>query len=350
MKKSIKISLVILLLGVIITGVVVYDALKVKKFSISGFAMTSVIDQTLYGTDKRELSKISQQTFTELDKFEKEFSMYIEGSDIYKINEGAGSKKAQVSPYTADLLMRAKAFSAQSNGNFDITVAPATLAWGVNSDNPRVPSNDELQKIIELIDYNSIEINAENNTVFLKNAGQGIDLGAVAKGEACNIVRDVYKQNGVTAGLISIGGNIMVMGEKPDGKSFVIGVRDPRGTQNDYVGTLAINNTVVSTSGDYERLFKKDGKSYHHIMNPATAAPAESDLMSVTVVCSDGARADYMSTALFVGGLNYAKTFMQGADKPYGVIAIDKEYNVYVSENLKQSFKPNENAPYNFVM
>lgn len=317
-----------------------------RQISASGFAMSTYIDQQLFSKNTPAADRVINDAMTALNSYENRLSMYIADSEISKINDNAGVSAVKVSDHTFSLIKRALGYCEMSGGLFDITIAPVTKAWGVNSDNPRVPSQGELDELKKLINYKDILLDDAAQTIMLKNKGQAIDLGAVAKGEACNVVRDLYKNEGISTGLLSIGGNIMVIGEKPNGKDFVIGVRDPRGTQNDALGTVKLTNTTLSTSGDYERFFEKDGKYYHHIMDPKTAAPAETDLMAVTIISPDGAYADFLSTYLFLLGRD--RTLEKMNELKVGVIAIDKEYNVYLSDSVKPLFTPAKNTKYTY--
>lgn len=336
-------SVLILLIAAIS---LIVDMYSVKLATGNGFAMSTTIDQQIYARKSLHPDKIISETMSSLKAFEDRFSLFREGSEIDEINRNAGVAYVNVSEETFALIKKAVSYCEMSEGLFDITIAPVTQAWGVNSDNPRVPSQEELDALKQLVNYEDILLDEENHAVMLRKKGQSIDLGAVAKGEACNVVRDLYRQNEVTAGLLSIGGNIMVTGKKPNGSDFVIGIRNPRGQPNDVIGTVRLTDEVLSTSGDYERVFVQDGKRYHHIMDPATAAPAETDLMSVTVVCEDGMYADFLSTWLFLLGRDEVLRRMESID--VGIVAIDKDYNIYVSPNLRDVFTPVEGNAYTY--
>lgn len=325
---------------------IIGDVFSVKLITGNGFAMSTTIDQQVYTRSVSMGNQIISQAMSELKTFEDRFSLYRTESEISKINENAGVGYVEVSEQTFALIKKAVSYCALSNGVFDITIAPVTRAWGVNSDAPRVPSQQERDALRALVNYNDILLNEQTHSVMLRNKGQSIDLGAVAKGEACNIVRDLYLQNKVSAALLSIGGNTMVTGKKTSGADFVIGIRDPRGTQIEVLGTVRLTDEVLSTSGDYERVFEQDGKRYHHIMDPSTAAPAETDLMSVTAICEDGMYADFLSTWLFLLGRDEALRRMDAIDAE--IVVVDKDYNVFVSQGLREVFTPSQNSAYTY--
>ncbi len=319
---------------------------SIKLVTGNGFAMSTYIDQQVYTKNLSRGNAIINDTMSALKRFEDRLSMFDSDSEIAKINQNAGVSFVAVSAHTFELLQKTVSYCELSGGLFDITIAPVTQAWGISGDSPRVPAKDELETLKTLVNYKDILFDEQTSSVMLRNKGQAIDLGAVAKGEACNIVRDLYLQNEVQAGLLSIGGNILVVGQKPKTGGFVIGVRDPRGAQNEVIGTIRLTDEVLSTSGDYERVFEQNGLRYHHIMDPATAAPAETDLMSVTVVCEDGAYADFLSTYLFLLGRDAVIEKMHAMD--IGIVAVDKQYNVYISPGLHEPFTKAENSAYTY--
>ncbi|MDD2955896.1 MAG: FAD:protein FMN transferase, partial [Oscillospiraceae bacterium] len=177
-------------------------------------------------------------------------------------------------------------------------------------------------------------------TAMLRREGQQLDLGGVAKGAAGDVAREIAEEMGIRSGYISIGGNVAVIGQRPDGRDFRFGVRDPRGDASEYIGTVSFPGKTMATSGDYERYFVEDGKTYHHIIDPRTGYPDDSGLISVSVIAKDGALADYLSTALFIGGLEAA--LARSADPEFDFILVDKEKNVYISDGLIGEFIPNE--------
>lgn len=165
-----------------------------------------------------------------------------------------------------------------------------------------------------------------------------MDLGAIAKGAAADRAREAVSDLSVS-GYISIGGNLMVVGKKPNGKDFVMGIRDPRGEANEYIASLEMDGYCMSTTGDYERYFMEDGVRYHHIIDPFTGKPSDSDLISVTVLSRDGTMADFLSTYLFLLGTDGLSEHLD--EKEYWVVAVDKDKNVYMSAGMGDWVKPN---------
>lgn len=299
------------------------------------FIMNTVVELRLHGKHSQEaVSQINK----ELRTYETSYSMYIENSDIWRINQNAGKRFTTVSADVLKLIQTAKKFSDKTGGLFDITIAPLTALWNVTAENPQIPDNSEIEETIKLVNYQDIII--KGNQVMLKYPGQAIDLGAIAKGNACEIIRQVAAEYDIQSGYASIGGNMVVLGDKPTGQPYLFGIRDPQGDASQYIGSISISGKTMATTGAYERFFEVNEKRYHHVLNPKTGYPAESDFLSVSVVAEDGALADFLSTALFLLGKNALNKAM---DEPsLGIIAVDTQENVWISKNLHEHFTPNE--------
>lgn len=299
--------------------------------------MNTVVEYKLYGKQAENAKKAIDNMLVE---FENKVSCYINNSEIDQINKNAGQKPVAISIDAMDLLYRCKHYGEISKGYFDVSIAPLTETWGITSENPKVPSKELISELLSYVNYKDILLDKENGTAFLQKQGQAVDVGGIAKGFVCDLARKTAQDYGVKSGYISIGGNLMVIGDKPDGSQFKFGVRNPRGSVNDYIGIVTLPNSTMATSGDYERYFEEDGIRYHHILDPKTGWPAETDLMSVSVVTPDGAYADFMSTYLFIKGKAFALENLDALN--CGLIIIDKDKNVYISKNLKNRFEPSD--------
>ncbi len=305
----------------------------------TSFLMDTVVEYKLYGKNAEQAKLAIEQT---LSGFENQVSRYINGSEIDQLNRNAGISPVAVSQDTFELLSRCLAYGKLSEGVFDITVAPLTQEWNVTAEHPKVPSEQAIDNLLRLVNYQDLVLDFQTETAYLEHKGQAVDVGGIAKGYACDLTRKTALDYGITSGYVSIGGNLMVIGEKPDHQPFKFGVRDPRGSANDYIGIVTLPDSTMATSGDYERYFEQDGVRYHHILDPKTGWPARTDLMSVSVVTPDGAYADFMSTYLFIKGKAFALEHLNSLD--CGLIVVDKDRNVYVSESLKDSFVPSDSS------
>lgn len=301
---------------------------------VESFAMSTYITQKVYGPDKEQAAEAVK---TLLNSLEEKLSLFKEGSDIDRINKNAGVEPVKVDAYTFELVQIAKEYSRLSENRFDVTIAPLTLLWAVDSDEPHIPTQEELDQILPLVDWSKIRLDEEKQTVFLQEKGMAIDLGGIAKGYIAKRIREEYQKWDVTSAVVSIGGNIDVFGRKPDGSLYTLGIRDPASvTGMLLVGTIAVEDKVVSTSGAYERYFEQDGVIYHHILDPQTGFPAESDLLSVSVISDDGGLSDYLSTTLFIAGKEAIADYIH--DDRFAAIIIDKDNKVYLSDSIRDSF------------
>lgn len=299
------------------------------------YVMSTYVTQQVYGRDGEEAVKNVNNLLKSLDR---KLSLFQPGSDIDKINQNAGLSPVKVDSYTFDLISTAKRYGEASQGLFDITVAPLTLLWGIDTDQARVPSQAEIDAVLPLVEDEKLILDESEQTVFLQETGMKIDLGGIAKGYMAAAIREEYQKLEVTAALVSIGGNICAYGKKPDGEEFTLGIRDPASKSSAAImGKLKITDRVLATSGAYERYLEENGTIYHHILNPETGYPAESDLLSVTVISEDGGLADFLSTALYMAGSASIEKYRN--DSRFSVIIIDKDHQVHLSDSLKGRFE-----------
>ena len=210
-----------------------------------------------------------------------------------------------------------------SGGAFDLTVGRLSSLWDFDDDIKKVPSEAEIKKELSTVDYEKIAINGANVAI---GKGQTLDLGAVGKGAACDAAKAYLQKSGVKGAVVSVGGSILAFGKRNKiGDKWRIAVRHPR-EENAYIGVINLSEGFVSTSGDYEKYFEKDGKRYHHILDANTGYPSDSGLSSVTVVCDSGTLSDALSTACFILGEEKSKELLD--EYSAAAIFIDKDLNV----------------------
>ena len=310
------------------------------------YAMNTVIEQKWYG---ESADTVYTGMETKIREIESVLSMHLSQSEIAAINENAGVQPVEVSQRTFDLLQRAKELSEQSDGAFDITIAPVVELWGITSDHPHVPTDEELAQAMALMGLEDLVLDEEACTAYLTRPGMAIDLGGIAKGWTADQLREYARELGAERGYVSLGGNLTIIGERPDGDPFKFGLRDPQGDASTYLGTVTLEDgCTMATTGGYERYFEEDGIRYHHVLDPRTGYPADSDLLSVAVISKDGTLADYLSTTLFVQGLEAAKAAAGSED--YALVMVDQENNVWISGSLRGNFEPHEtDADYTYI-
>ena len=205
--------------------------------------------------------------------------------------------------------------------------------WGFPNQEYRVPAEAEIENALPLVDSSRLRL---DGGVLYMEPGQAMDFGGVGKGYAAARVMEIFREHGISSGMVSLGGNIQVLGKKPDKSLWRVGVRDPEGA--DYFAVLTLEDQAAVTSGGYERYFEAEGETYIHILDPRTGRPAESDLLSVTVVSEDGARADALSTALFLMGLEDAADFWR-KDGGFDLVLVTEDRQVFITEGLEGSFE-----------
>lgn len=265
------------------------------------FVLDTIVSITIYDAEHmEEAKKIIDDCFQQCKTYENMFSRTIEGSDIYNINHAKG-QPVSVSPETAYLIETAIKYSIISNGSFDISIAPVSSLWDFHAETPKPPAADMVAEQLQYVGYENIHV--DGTTVTLAQAQCAIDLGGIAKGYIADQLYSLLQERGVKSAIIDLGGNIMTVGGKTDKEPFHIGIKDPFQNTGDIIGAVPAMNLSLVTSGIYERFFIFNDTLYHHILNPKTGYPIDSDLASVTVFSPHSIDGDALSTASFVMGL-----------------------------------------------
>lgn len=290
--------------------------------------MGTIVRLTLMEGDRGRFDAASEAAFSEIERLETLFSSYIPTSDVSRVNASAGGPPVEVAPEVYEVAQKALHISKISNGAFDPTVGALGRIWGPSGESGRVPSEEEIKKLLPLVDYKNVE--AEGNTLRHKKKGMALNLGGVAKGYIVGKAVEALKANGVVRGIVHAGGDMYLFNEG-GGAPFTIGIQDPR--EKRLLGEAFVDRGAVATSGDYERYFIKDGVRYHHIIDPATGFPAARS-RSVTIVALDATVADGVSTAVFVMGPIDGMRLIEELDSVEGVI-VDSEGKVTVSSGFK---------------
>ena len=290
------------------------------------FAMDTAMDFTVYGD-----AALLDEAETLIGSLEEQVSVTDEHSDIYAIDHtGSGS----LSGNAAELMEQALELCRRTGGALDISVYPIVRAWGFTTGSYQVPDEETIQSLLPLVDYTQIQYDAATGVVTLPE-GMEIDLGSVAKGYAGQLAAQMLREHGVQSALLNLGGNVQTVGAKPDGSPWQIGIKDPQG--EDAMMVLSVEDQAVVTSGGYERYFEQDGQTYWHIMDPSTGHPADSGLISVTIVGDEGVVCDGLSTALFVMGLEKAADlWAQSGD--FEAVFVTASGEVYITEGLQDRF------------
>ena len=316
--------------------------------SVQLFAMDTVMDLTAYGENAAAALTDASR---EINRLERLLSRTIDTSEISQINAGGA---VTVSEETASLLAQAQTYTAATDGAFDITIAPLVSLWGITTDSPYVPTQQEIDALLPLVGAEHLHLSGDTATL---DDGCAIDLGGIAKGYTSDCVEAVFRENKIESGKISLGGNVFVLGGKPDGADWRVGIRDPQ-DENALAAVLTLRDAYAITSGGYERYFTENGNTYHHIIDPSTGYPADSGLLSVTVVAEangpdfsgpgNGTMCDAFSTALFVMGEERALEFWQTGGYDFDLVLVTADGRVIITDGLSDRFEVVKDSGYTY--
>ena len=330
-----NILLIFIILGVVATYIFHKESFLVP-YEKTAILMDTVVTIKVYGENKNYLEDVVDKAFENMRKLEILLNNYDSRSDIYKININAGEKPVKVSRVTVRFLQESIDLCKATDGYLDITIGVILNLWGFATEHPHIPEKKELEKALKLKGINYIKIDKKNNEVFIYRKGVAIDVGAVAKGFIIEQTAQ-FLSSKVTKGVINAGGDIKFIGLKDKNKLWKVGIKNPFvKDENNVIKTISIGDWSVATSGDYERFFIKDGKRYHHIINPFTGYPANK-VHSVTVTSDNAFVSDGLATAIFVMGdklflSNYYKKFRKRV-KHFRVIIIKSKNDITDTEN-----------------
>lgn len=296
------------------------------RTSGTGFYFDTVVTLTLYGAD----ATLMQDLLAACQRYENLLSRTIPQSDVGRIN-AAGGQPVTVDPETAGILRRALEISEMTGRAFCVTIAPLTSLWDFSGGTHRMPTQEQRLAALPLVDDTRLKV--EGNQVTLP-AGMQIDLGGIAKGYIADQLSRMCVNRSHGA-LLNFGGNVYVVGQKPDGSPFRVGVRDPQDSGRS-LAVISMGAGTVVTSGVYERCFEENGVFYHHILDPETGLPAETDLSSATVVGQSSMDADALATALIVMGKEKALTFC--AEHDIDAMLIDRDDQVICTPGFEEAY------------
>ncbi|MDB1939879.1 FAD:protein FMN transferase [Clostridium tertium] len=306
-----------------------------EPLSKTELLMGTVVSVTLYDSnDEGILDKV----FTKVKELESTLSINENGTLVDKINESAGIEPVKVDYDTYTVIKKGLEYAKLSNGLFDISVGPIVKLWNIGLPEAKVPTQEEIDSRIPLVGYSDVELNDEENTVFLKRQGMMIDLGGVAKGYTADVISDILTEEGVKSAIIDLGGNIFAHGLKVDGSTWRIGIQNPFSDRGDIIGTITVKNKSIVTSGIYERYIEKDGIKYHHILSPKTGYPYENELAGITIISDKSSDGDALSTSVFAMGVEEGMKFVN-TQEGIDAIFVTKDNKIYITDGIRDIFK-----------
>jgi thiamine biosynthesis lipoprotein len=261
--------------------------------------MGTLVTITAVASDKNVGDRAVQVAFDEIKRLEQVLSTWRSDSELSHVNAEASHQPVQVSRETLELVVRSIEMAQLTNGGFNIAVGPAMDAWSF-TERQQIPTGEELQRVKPLVDWTSIQIDTQTRTIYLPRQGMRIDVGGIGKGYAADRAVAEMKRAGAVGGSVALSGDIKTFGVLPDRNGFPVGIRHPR-EEEELIAMIDLNDEAISTAGDYERFFERNGVRYHHILDPQTLQPARA-CQSVTVIAKEGIVADGLDTGLFVLG------------------------------------------------
>lgn len=284
-----------------------------EPLQMNGMYFDTIVNIQIWGAED---DSVFQKCEALCQHYENLFSRTIETSDVSRINQADGAP-VTVDPETAELIRIGLDYGTLSDGAFDITIAPLSILWNFGHNEGQIPSPAAIEEAKSHVNYQNVKVSG--NTVQLLDKRAAIDLGAIAKGYIADQLKICLEEAGIEHGLISLGGNTLAIGEKPNGTPFKIGVQKPFAEQNEVLTSLNLVDQSVVSSGTYERYFKKDGTLYHHLLDPTTGYPYENGLQQVTILSEKSVDGDALSTTCFALGLEKGSRLIESLD---GVRAI----------------------------
>ena len=308
------------------------------------FLMDTAVRVAVYGREmsRKKIDAAIDRTFEVMKEIEAKTSIHVDTSEVSRMNQAAGGNAVQISPETMDILSRAIEISRKTQGAFDVTIGVIKSVWAFDSENPAVPDESFIRSLLSKVDYRKIRL--RDMEAFLNEPGMQIDMGGIAKGFVIDMGVQSLKESGIQAGLVEAGGDLRVFGLHPHRNRWKIGVRHPRSQAGELIGVIETDETSIATSGDYERYFIKDGKRYHHILNPKTGFPG-GGCISVTIVTESALMADALATAVFVLGHEEGMSLIGRLEGVEGLILYEKDGQLKftITEGLQQMVEWEDN-------
>lgn len=302
------------------------------------YALGTVIQIQIYDGDEDKAKKAIEESAKRIQEIENKMTVNQEKSEVIQINENSGKNFVQISPDTFYVIEKAKHYSDLTEGAFDLTIEPIVKLWGIGTEHARVPKQEEIDDLLDLVDYKDVILDKNTQQVKLNKKGQAIDLGAIAKGYTGDEVKKILKENGIKTAFVNLGGNVVTLGSKLDGSPWRIGVQNPLDERGKHIAVIEVVDETIVTSGNYERYFMENGKRYHHIIDPKTGYPAEAGIISSTIVTDASIDADALSTSVYVLGLEKGMGLIESLENVEAVI-VTEDKKIYVTSGLKDRFK-----------
>ncbi|MFW6256613.1 MAG: FAD:protein FMN transferase [Bacillota bacterium] len=337
-KKRKRLLISVIVLVVIVSGIGLYNFLQPEpeKHHLSGteFLMDTVVDIDIYTEDEEKGQQALDKTYSVMKDWSDKVDRHLSGSIVYQLNET--NDKLEVPGGLITMLEESKYYYEKSDGSFDPTVTPLLKLWGFGEDEQQVPETEEIEQILDKIDFGKVKVDSENNTVQVPEEIE-LDLGAVAKGFIVDKGVETLKEEGIDSALINAGGNIGVVGEKPDGP-WRLGLKNARSDGQEIFGDyiVGLSKGGLATSGDYERYFEEDGVRYSHLIDARTGHQVR-EMRSATIYAPTALEADILSTTVFLMGWEEGQSLIKEEDNVEGFLVRDDD--LWYSDGFAELFQ-----------
>ncbi|MDO4343866.1 MAG: FAD:protein FMN transferase [Eubacteriales bacterium] len=301
-----------------------------EQFEKQALYFDTVIQIRFYADENGE--ELMQRCMEMCDAMEKTFSRTDSESELYAVNHRQ-QDTVEVSAGIAELVKVGLDYYEKSGGKFDITIAPLSDLWDFKSEDARVPEAGAIEEALQKVD--AAKVHVDGNVLRFDSPDTMIDLGALVKGYAADRLKAYLTSQGVTSGLINLGGNVLAIGTKPDGSNWNIGIQKPFGDYGDSSAVVEVDDQTVVSSGIYERYFEQNGVLYHHILDPDTGYPVQSDIEGVSVISDTSLTGDALSTSCLALGFEEAKELIGKIEGAEAVFVLKDGTLAYTDETMR---------------
>ena len=304
-----------------------YDSEREESSESEIFALDTAITLKVYGNKRNAVLKKLENRISELDNL---LSTGKADSEVSRLND---TGKAVLSKTSTSLVKKSLELNKQTGGLFDITIYPLMELWGFPTKNYRIPSDKEIKATLKNVGSDKIIFDENTGKISFKNKGMKIEFGGIGKGYITDELVKILKDEKVESAIINLGGNVYGFNKKPNGSLWNVAIRDPD-EPDDYMAVIKLEDSAVITSGGYERYFEENGIRYHHIIDPRTGKPSESNLKSVSIVSKNATLADALSTSLFIMGEKKAIEYWRKNGADFDIILMTVDNRLLVSEGI----------------
>lgn len=309
---------------------------QTNPISRSAFMLNTYVTVTLYDSDDED---ILEGCLNICHDYEERLSKTIPTSEISMMNHRKpGQNSFVLKKDTADLIREGLHYSEVSDGSYDISIEPLSSLWDFTSGKAVIPPADQIAAAARRVNYKNLKL--DQDTLTFLSPDTTIELGSIAKGFIADRMKDYLLSKGVKSAIINLGGNVLCVGELPGRRPFHIGLQKPFADHSEVIANLSIKDLSVVSSGVYERHFVKDGKNYHHILNPKTGFPYDNGLVAVTIVSPRSVDGDALSTTCFSMGLEKGMALVNSLDGIYGYFITNDEKVHYSNGAQKLLVQP----------